>query len=410
MSASWKRTTLALALLTAICGCGGERTSEPDHAELNRLRSLPYVGSTPILPGDEEDGVVLHDEARSYPGYTLYTVQNLAMAVLIDQSGKPVNAWHHPASARWERTELLPLGDLMIIGANKPKERIKGIPDETRYLARLNWDGRVVWRRYMTAHHDVELNPNGELAVMAFVRRQIPAIDPTTDIRDDLLVLLDNDGNPLGSRSLLQAFKGRADIHPLDTPESTTLGVRPWIDIFHSNSIEWMHQSHLEGRHEIYAPGNVLICSRNQNCIAVVNWETGKVIWAWGADELSGPHDAQVLENGNILLFDNGLGRDWSRVIELDPVSETIVWEYKAPVPQDFYSRTKGSCQRLPNGNTLIANSDNGKAFEVTQDGEIVWKYVSPHRTGPNQRGAIVRAVRYEEEFVEALMEGAVGE
>jgi hypothetical protein len=400
---------VTLLVLTAAFGCG-ERTVEPDEAELDRLRSLPYVGSTPILPGNEQEGVVLHDEARSYPGYTLYTVQNRAMAVLIDPSGEPVNAWHHPGSARWERAELLPNGDLMIIGADEPEVIVQGIPDETRYLARIEWDGKLRWRRYMTAHHDIELTPEGQLAVLAFVRRKIPALDPTTDIRDDLIVLLDNDGGWLGDLSLIDAFRGNTDIHAVDTPSPTTLGVVPWIDIFHSNSVEWMRRPHLEQRHEIYRPGNILICTRNQDIIAVLNRKTGKAMWAWGSGELSGPHDAQVLENGNILLFDNGLGRDWSRVIEMDPLTRTIVWEYRAAVPQDFYSRTKGSCQRLPNGNTLIANSDNGEAFEVTSDGETVWKYVSPHRTGPNRRGAIVRAIRYEADFIEPLIEKAGGE
>ena len=82
MRAPTRLAAVTLLLLTSLYGCG-EPTSEPDQAELDRLRSLPYVGSTPILPGNEQEGVVLHDEARSYPGYTLYTVQNLAMTILI---------------------------------------------------------------------------------------------------------------------------------------------------------------------------------------------------------------------------------------------------------------------------------------------------------------------------------------
>lgn len=34
-----------------------------------------------------------------------------------------------------------------------------------------------------------------------------------------------------------------------------------------------------------------------------------------------------------------------------------------------------GGAQRLENGNTLITESDNGRAFEVTRAGEIVWDY-----------------------------------
>jgi len=38
--------------------------------------------------------------------------------------------------------------------------------------------------------------------------------------------------------------------------------------------------------------------------------------------------------------------------------------------------------QRLPNGNTLITESTQGRIFEVTPENEIVWEYYNPHRTG----------------------------
>ena len=63
---------------------------------------------------------------------------------------------------------------------------------------------------------------------------------------------------------------------------------------------------------------------------ALRDWKTKRIVWSWGQDEISGPHDATLLANGNVLLFDNGLGRDWSRVIEVDPFTREIVWEYRA--------------------------------------------------------------------------------
>jgi hypothetical protein len=35
-----------------------------------------------------------------------------------------------------------------------------------------------------------------------------------------------------------------------------------------------------------------------------------------------------------------------------------------------------------PNDNALITESDNGRAFEVTPDGTIVWEFYNPHRAG----------------------------
>ena len=89
------------------------------------------------------------------------------------------------------------------------------------------------------------------------------------------------------------------------------------------------------------------------------------------------------LDNGNILVFDNGNHRNgyqptYSRVVEIDPDTDEIVWEYKANIPSDLYSAVCAGSERLPNGNTLICESELGRIFEVTYEGELVWEYASP--------------------------------
>ena len=135
----------------------------------------------------------------------------------------------------------------------------------------------------------------------------------------------------------------------------------------------------------------MLVCFRNQQRIAVLDWDAGEIVWAWGRGRISGPHDAQVLASGNILLFDNGLGRGWSRGVEMDPSTGDIVWEWRADPPEAFFTMSKGSIERLPNGNTLMAESDRGRAIEVTPAGEVVWEYECPYETGPGERAVIVR-------------------
>ena len=90
------------------------------------------------------------------------------------------------------------------------------------------------------------------------------------------------------------------------------------------------------------------------------------------------------------------LGRDWSRVIEVDPRTDEIVWEYRAEVPTDFYSRTRGASQRLSNGNTLVTESEKGRIFEITRDGEVVWDFVNPSLSVEREPGVVVRARRLE--------------
>ena len=73
-------------------------------------------------------------------------------------------------------------------------------------------------------------------------------------------------------------------------------------------------------------------------------------------------------------------------------------------MPTDpFFSRTCGSNQRLPNGNTLITETDYGRVFEVTRDNEIVWEFISPYRAGDNNEliATVLEMIRVDlDEFV----------
>ena len=67
-------------------------------------------------------------------------------------------------------------------------------------------------------------------------------------------------------------------------------------------------------------------------------------------------------------------------------MSHDIEWEYRGTPEKPFYTFDCGTCARLPNGNTLITESNNGRAFEVTPEGKIVWEFINPHRAGENDR------------------------
>ncbi len=57
-----------------------------------------------------------------------------------------------------------------------------------------------------------------------------------------------------------------------------------------------------------------------------------------------------------------------------------MLWSYAPERPEDFHSEWCGGVQRLANGNTLITETNNGRAFEVTPGGEIVWEFINPHQ------------------------------
>ena len=380
------------------------RPAAVSRAEVERLQALGYVdvASEPVQDG--RSGVVVHDVARSYPGYNLFTNAHLCSTQLIDADGKVVRTWSLEPCFRWDNTSLLPNGDLLVIGREQksPGGAAEGDTGWSagRYVARLGWNGEVIWRTPLGAHHDAQLTPRGAIAVLTASRRLVPEIDAKRKLKDDALTLLTQDGDTIASASLYELLKTA----PADqfTFELHTQG-KGHLDLLHANSVFWMNDAQLAARSPLYAPSNVLVTIRHQDTLAVIDWDAKKVVWAWGQGEVSGPHDGVVLPSGNFLLFDNGLGRRWSRVVELDPLARKIVWEYRAPEPESFYSQTRGANQRLPNGNTLIAQSDSGRAFEVTHEGDIVWEFLNPNLS-EGRRGALVRLRRIEPAVVDAWL------
>jgi hypothetical protein len=393
------RTSLLLGTgLLFFLRCGSAPTTAPDpQAELERLRALGYVGFTETKVESGQAVVPLHEEALSAPGYNLISNRDLTTAQLFDARGTVVHAWADPGAKHWSNAELLPDGDLLVTGSETPDE------ERSNFLLRLAWDGSVVWRAPISAHHDAELTPAGTIATLTFRMRRIPAISAEREVKDHELTLLSADGQLLEQHSLYDMLCSSPEIFSCTAPTETQVK-ESFIDLLHANSLEFMRHPHLAQRHALYAATNVLVSFRHQDAVAIFDWPAKKLVWAWGPGQISGQHDARVLENGNILIFDNGIARSRSRVIELDPLSRAIVWEYGSAESERFFSLRKGSSQRLENGNTLVASSDSGEAFEVTPAGRMVWRFVNPNADAEGRRATIVRIHRYPVPFVQELL------
>ena len=115
---------------------------------------------------------------------------------------------------------------------------------------------------------------------------------------------------------------------------------------------------------------NIIVSNRRSSEIIKIDRTTGEIIWIFGGptnefeiinDPLNGfskQHDARELTNGNLLLFDNGNEHQppLTRVIEYEinevDKTATLIWEFQQP--DELVALSMGSCQRLPNQNTLI--------------------------------------------------------
>ncbi|HEU5116391.1 MAG TPA: PQQ-binding-like beta-propeller repeat protein, partial [Isosphaeraceae bacterium] len=106
------------------------------------------------------------------------------------------------------------------------------------------------------------------------------------------------------------------------------------------------------------------VMGSDKGVIAVVE-PNGQVSWEYRNNFQA--HDLQVLENGNILL---PLGP--ARIAEVTR-DKKVVWSYESKKTDENTQRVEvHAFQRLPNGNTMIAESGNRRIVEVDRDGKIV--------------------------------------
>jgi hypothetical protein len=138
----------------------------------------------------------------------------------------------------------------------------------------------------------------------------------------------------------------------------------------------------------------------------------GDLLYRWGNPRIYGhgtaadqrlfyQHQAEWIPPGlpgagHVTLFNNGKGRpgkEYSSVEELrlpfDPARGFArepgrpfgpaepLWSYSSP--DDFYSFFISGCHRLANGNTFVCSGKQGRFFEVSPAGEILWEFWNPH-------------------------------
>lgn len=346
-------------------------------AEIERLRSIGYLSGSEPVPS--QSGVTVYDRSRTVDGLNFYTTGDVPGAVLMDMEGNVLHKWAHgyieawaaspdrpelrpspKGSGFWRRAHLFENGDVLAV--------FDGLA-----ILKVDKDSRLLWVTFGGFHHDLDVLDDGTIYVLTREAHIVPSYNPDEPILEDFIAILDRDGNEISRVSILDALAGSEFAPILEAAERSG-------DIFHTNTVEIL-DGRLEGTIPEFRAGNVLVTVRELDLIAVVDVEDRRVAWAltgsWDA-----PHQATVLESGNLMIFDNRGNEGASRVIEFDPVGLKTVWFYQGDEPADFRSRECGSNQRLANGNTLIVESDRGKAFEVTPEGAVVWKYINPAQTG----------------------------
>ena len=387
--------------------------------QLERLLAVPYVGLSETEVDERDTSVTRYREDKSYYGYNFYCTRGSSKATLMDMNGHVVHQWcfdFDEEKCHCKLAILLDKGDLFGISNNKK-------------VFLLNWDSELIWEKPLRAHHDMSQASDGSFFVLTQEMKEhrgskvrfddIIHLSPDGEVLDQWSSCdhLEELGEKLDTRSFLDVILDSIDAgqsqedgdkKPISKDIKSVRIDNPLrdLDYFHMNTMHLLPATELGERDSRFREGNLLVCFRNVNQIAVLERDTYRVLWAWGEGELQWPHDPTMLDNGHILIFDNGIERQYSRILELDPETETIAWEYTDKPPENFYSPKQGSAQRLPNGNTLICASGNGRVFEVDPTGRKVWVWSNPdtHRNHPE---IIFRMRRLPPAFVDRLLDKA---
>lgn len=398
-----------------------------------------YPARFNAAPSVYPTGTTIYQPDKAWSGYIIFETIEQQGAVLIDMNGTLLRQFSTitqvPGPSR-----ILPGG--FVMGGNIPRKphqeaialvQLDWNGDEIWRFDRTEEvkteEGEAVWAARL--HHDWqrEGNPVGYYA---------PDMEPATDhgrtlilahknlvkpevtdkvLEDDYIVEVSWDGEILWewlASDHVDEFGFSEDARNAIYRSVSVNEERQTADWLHINSMSYLgpNQWYDEGD-ERFNPENILISARNANFIAIIG-RTGEVVWRIGPDytktkELSelgqiiGQHNPHIIPKGlpgagNLMVFDNGgssgygfanpaapngtnaLRRDSSRVLEFNPVTLEKVWEYSVSGIEHFrfFSYYVSNMQRLPNGNTMINEGADGRIFEVTTEGEIVWEYISP--------------------------------
>ncbi|HHR5854938.1 TPA: aryl-sulfate sulfotransferase [Providencia alcalifaciens] len=396
------------------------------------------------MPSIYPTKTTIYKPDKAWNGYTLFSVANKG-AVLIDMNGNEVHVWQ---DSNGVPCKMLPRGNLLSYEWSKEGDKYR---EYTRLVQRdwdnnevwsfdrvellTDDDGEQYWSA--RAHHDFQREGNpvgyytpdlispiyeGKTLLLCHRNIQNPQISDKP-LLDDVFVEVNWQGNIVWTWALSDhfselGFSETAKNVFYRNPNLISDGVG---DYLHINSLSRLGPNkHYDNGNTDFHPENIIWSSREANIIGITSRETRKIVWQIGPDYthdnvkhlggIIGQHHAHLIPQGlpgagNILLFDNGWQagygqatptslyglknacRDYSRVLEIDPISLDIVWQHSAneqgfKMPTNrfrFFSPHVSSAQRLLNGNTLITEGADGRIIEVTKENKIAWEYISPY-------------------------------
>jgi hypothetical protein len=262
-----------------------------------------------------------------------------------------------------------------------------------RALVLLDKDSSVVWYLDETAHHRIFVDKDSNIFVCdrKLVEDEKEAL-PHMEVPyyDEGIICVSREGEVQGRISVLDAiYEGKYqgillqghELHPKTTQ----------ADVMHLNDVEILGEAFCK-HHPFANPGDIGVSLRTVDALAIIDKDSKKVKWS-----MCGPflrqHDPDFLDDGTILIFDNredtGIVNEinyvtepqsfgYSRIIQIDPCTMTVLWCYEGTTENPFYTSIEGEQQLLSDQNVLVVETEKGRIFEVDRRSKaIVWEYTN---------------------------------
>jgi hypothetical protein len=417
------------------------------------LAAIPLDGAPSVYP----TGTTIFHPDKTWSGFTVFITPDTEGVIVIDMNGRVVKTWTGLSGAAGGPARVLP-GGYVIAGTDggaphqespalvqldwngkevwrfDHAEQVKYAAGETAWSARQHHD----WQRpsYPAGYYAPGVQPStsgGPTLVVSHTAVTNPRVSDR-ELEDDRLLEVSWDGKIVWdwrASDHIDEFGYPDEARDVIRKASGFSRARGSYDWLHLNAASYVGPNHWYDEGDMrFAPDNVLFSSRESNIIAIVSRSTGKIVWRMGPDyresealmklgQIIGQHNPHIIPKGlngagNLLVFDNGgaagygsanpaapdgrsaVRRGSSRVVEVNPVTFAKVWEYAVGGQESyrFFSHYVSGAQRLPNGNTMITEGADGRIFEVTPAGAIVWEYVSPFFTKNGDTNRVYRAYR----------------
>lgn len=422
-------------------GAGAQRSNDKLNLATEPAASLITTASSSFyIKGPQGDILRLNNAVRcvrnsdqineTQQAYTMFSPLGNTATLLIDDAGNEVHRWnsnYNPALSVY----LLESGELLRTGAItiKPTTFEGQVGGSGGIIEMLDWNGNVTWSKTLAtetylSHHDVEVLPNGNILAVVWEAKTAQEAKELgrTRINGDSLwadaiyeicrasvnnnctdgeivwrwstwdhVIQDSDSSITATYvNNISDYPDKVDLNYFANPSS---------DWTHINSVDY-NPSTEEILVSVHGFNEYWVIKHDNNSQGILRRVGNpKAYGGTGEQILFGQHDARWIDKGtpgagNILVFNNGNGRtngDYSSVDEFCDTDSCklgeLISSYSEGVGGNFYADHISGAERLPNGNTLVCEGTEGRLFEVSEKGDVIWEYI--------YGGEIFRANRY---------------